>query len=212
MRLIDHGGGMDGPVGVGWRSGEHGRQGTVPGQRIRGAADAWAVLNHHLVYKKEAELPTEVARKVNALAASIELAEATFQDIRQEIETHRAELKPKTASDFLDQPINQATVGAFIEQMFPGIEPPDKERAAVNISERLDPRRFRTLSDIDDAVQRTKSAVAALKKAHGAFAAQELEYTLAFADPSLRGMYSDWFRAVFAKYRDLVKESGSGHD
>src|SRR5579884_960532 len=31
---------MDGPVGVGRRSGEHGRQGTVPGQRIRGASVA----------------------------------------------------------------------------------------------------------------------------------------------------------------------------
>lgn len=45
-----------------------------------------------------------------------------------------------------------------------------------------------------------------------AYLSQHKGYRCTFADPSLRGMYSDWFRAVFAKYRDLVKESGSGHD
>jgi len=169
-------------------------------------ADAWAILNHHLVYKKEAQLPQETARKVHALAAVVENAESQFEAIRQEIEAYRASAKQITRDGFLNQPINPSTVAAFIEKMVPGIEVSDKEQETAFICSLIDRTRFRTLADIDDAVRRTKKAVLALKKDTSVYPHQELEYALAFADTSMRARYADWFEALFKKHRHLVED------
>jgi putative GTP pyrophosphokinase len=169
-------------------------------------ADAWAILNHHLVYKKEKLIPQKTARKVHALAAIVETAESQFEAIRQEIEAARVSAKTISADDFLNQPVTPTTVAAFIERMFPGILPSDKEAETAFICSLLDLTSFRTLADIEAAVQRTKKAVIALRRDTTMFAAQELEYALAFADPSMRAKYAPWFEALFIKHRHLVEE------
>jgi putative GTP pyrophosphokinase len=169
-------------------------------------ADAWAILNHHLVYKKQGALPQEAARKINALAAVVETAETQFEEIRREIEAYRESAKHTSGDDFLNQPINPSTVAAFIERMAPGTQATDKEDQATFICSLIDQTRFRTLADIDTAVRRTKKAVLALKKDTSVYPFQELQYALAFADTSMRGRYADWFEALFKKHRHLVEE------
>src|SRR5262249_55913200 len=106
--------------------------------------------------------------------------------------------------EFLAQVISAPTVGSYLEKMFPGLPHADKEREVEFICSRLGRTRFRTLADIDGAVQRTKKAVAALAKHTSVYSGQELQYALAFADTSMRGSYTDWFDALFTKHRHLV--------
>jgi ppGpp synthetase/RelA/SpoT-type nucleotidyltranferase len=170
-------------------------------------SDAWAVLDHLLVYKKE-ELPSETGRKVTRLAAILESAELQFEEVRREIEAFREAAKPKSGDEFLNQPINPTSVAGYIERMVPGIEAPDKEYETTLICSQIDRTRFRTLADIEDAVRRTKKAILALKKDTSVYPHQELTYALAFADTSMRGRFTDWFDALFTKHRHLVEEPG----
>jgi len=172
-------------------------------------ADAWAILNHYLMYKKETAVPADLERKMVSLAAILENADSQVEGVHREIDAHREKAKRKTGDEFLEQPINHATVAAFIERMFPGIQASDKEASADFICSLLDRTRFHTLADIESAVQRTKKAVSALKRDTTMFAAQELEYALAFADTSMRRRYADWFKALFARHRDLVEKPDS---
>jgi ppGpp synthetase/RelA/SpoT-type nucleotidyltranferase len=172
-------------------------------------ADAWAILNHHLVYKQETDLPDEAERKINALAALVETAETQFESLRKEIESFRAKETQAGGDEFLNQPVNATTIAAFIERMAPGVDAADKDAQAAFIWSQLDRTRFRTLADIEDAVRRTKKAVLALKKDTSVYPFQELQYALAFADTSMRGKFADWFEALFKKHRHLVERGGS---
>lgn len=46
--------------------------------------DAWAIIEHHLVYKSESAAPPEIQRKLGRLAAQLEDADDRFQQIRRE--------------------------------------------------------------------------------------------------------------------------------
>lgn len=168
-------------------------------------ADAWAILNHYLMYKRESELPTDIARKMYSLAAVLENAEGQFEEIRREVQRSRESARATTGDAFLDQSINQATVEAYLERSIPGIQTEDKEKEAAFICSMLDRTRFKSLANIEDAVRRTKKAVEALRKDTTMFAGQPIEYALAFADTSMRGRYADWFEALFRKHRHLVE-------
>jgi ppGpp synthetase/RelA/SpoT-type nucleotidyltranferase len=171
-------------------------------------ADAWAILDHHLVYKKENAIPAELARQMKQLAAIVENAENQFEAIRREIEAHRESAKVATGDAFLNQPINQSSVIAFLERMSPNIPRPDKEITATLICSEIAASQFRTLADIDGAVRRTRKAVLAMRQDVPIYAAdQELQYAIAFAHPPMRRVYADWFEALFKKHRHLVDES-----
>jgi putative GTP pyrophosphokinase len=44
--------------------------------------DAWAIIDHHLVYKKESEIPTNLQRKLNSLAGLFETADNQFDILK----------------------------------------------------------------------------------------------------------------------------------
>ena len=167
-------------------------------------ADAWAVLNHHLGYKKESTIPRESLRNMNSLSAVIETVEAQFEAIRQEIELHGENAKQLSSDELLNQPINPSTVGAFIERVAPGIEASDKEFAVTRICSFINQAHYKAISDIDDVIRRTKRAMEALKKDTAVFPGQYVLYALAFADPSMRTGMADWFEALFKRHRHLI--------
>lgn len=55
--------------------------------------DVWSVMDHDLIYKKEAEIPIELRRKVNALSATLEVVDNFFNIIKNEKESYINSLK-----------------------------------------------------------------------------------------------------------------------
>lgn len=168
--------------------------------------DAWAVVNHHLTYKKESEIPDEFRRRLNTVAATLETCQREFGEIRKGIETHLAGLKPKPADDLLRQPVNSQSVASYIKRTNPELLDTDVEHEATVVSANCDKKRFATIEDIDKAVSRTKKALAAFRNDQVVHRSQEIEYAVAFVDPAMRGIYRDWFKALFVKHLDLVEQ------
>lgn len=168
--------------------------------------DAWAIIDHKLVYKGESAIPTQIRRKLNALAGLLEIGDGAFDQIKSDTNTYVAALKEKPTDQFLDQEINLHSVMAFIERMDSKSQENDRREYAEMICANIDRERFSKLADLENAVRRTKKAREALAKDSPIFPAQTVYYSLAFIDPSVRRPFADWMKSLFNKHRHLVED------
>ena len=83
--------------------------------------DAWAIIQHHLAYKRESQIPNAVQRKLNSLAGLFETADDQFQRVRAEREKyiHGLQDTTKTEDKFLSAELNLDSFTAFLERTFP---------------------------------------------------------------------------------------------
>lgn len=83
--------------------------------------DAWAIIDHHLVYKRESDVPQQLQRKLNGLSAILENADGQFDIIRGEREEYIKELNKTTDSRpaFMSAEINRDSLLAYLQWRFP---------------------------------------------------------------------------------------------
>jgi putative GTP pyrophosphokinase len=84
--------------------------------------DAWAIIQHHLVYKRESEVPTHLQRKLNSLAGLFETVDDQFESIRRERETYITEVRETRAKParFLENELNLDSFKEYLSVKFPG--------------------------------------------------------------------------------------------
>jgi ppGpp synthetase/RelA/SpoT-type nucleotidyltranferase len=123
--------------------------------------DTWALINHHLVYKSEASTPVPIQRSINKVASLLEIAQEIFDSVRHRQLEYRAEIRDKESvpSEFLAQPINHDTVVEYTTWKFPNL--PVSEGVTQRIVADLDKGRYRSLRDIDLAIDAAANAVEA---------------------------------------------------
>ncbi len=122
--------------------------------------DAWAIVSHHLVYKREADIPKPLMRNLNTLSAVFENADNQFDSIRVEREQYvkKVEKSSTTEDDFLALEINVDTVAAFIKKRFPDINFLGSAAHISFVLSNLDKERYKTLHDFSEVLRRTKKA------------------------------------------------------
>jgi ppGpp synthetase/RelA/SpoT-type nucleotidyltranferase len=83
--------------------------------------DAWAIIQHHLVYKNEAQVPKQIQRKLNSLAAIFENADDQFENIRKERESYIAGVREtaRTPGEFLRNELNLDSFTEYLRATFP---------------------------------------------------------------------------------------------
>lgn len=82
--------------------------------------DAWAIIDHHLAYKNESQIPSSLQRKLNSLAGLFETADNQFDILRQERQNYLIEVKESiTSNDFLANELNLDTFTEFLKWKFP---------------------------------------------------------------------------------------------
>lgn len=74
--------------------------------------DAWGVLDHKIKYKKN--IPSDLKRRINRLAALFELADEEFNNIK--IDTEKFEEQARTAADKPNQPLS---IFSFLNVVIP---------------------------------------------------------------------------------------------
>jgi putative GTP pyrophosphokinase len=124
--------------------------------------DAWAIINHHLMYKQEQDVPNPLLRKVNSLAGLLETADYQFDYIRLEREQYIAEVESNPDS-LMNQEINADTLAAFLKDYFPD-QP--MEELDYFIPEALDiPNRekYKTLGDLKNVLDKNAELIEILK-------------------------------------------------
>jgi ppGpp synthetase/RelA/SpoT-type nucleotidyltranferase len=83
--------------------------------------DAWAIIDHHLSYKQESDVPKILRRKLNSLAGLVETAHDQFDQVRNEREDYRKRVKTDLTSDdaFLKQEASLDNLIEFLTSRFP---------------------------------------------------------------------------------------------
>lgn len=170
--------------------------------------DAWAIIDHHLVYKETASVPKTLQRRLNSLVGLFETADDQFDRLRQDRENYVRDVETKKAGeDFLAQAVNFDTLKAYAEWKFPEL-PVDDGNVELIVT-LLDKSRFPTLQAVDDAYETHKDMIEldAAKQISGTPYREADDYVdmaLLLADSSY------WIRGQpdAAKLRGYVEEHG----
>lgn len=122
--------------------------------------DAWAIIDHQLVYKKEDTTPERLRRDLNSVASLLEIAQGIFDSVKAKHDSYISEIqhKEKDAPAFLAQPLDFDTVTAYAKWKFSQLEP--SERLTQMLLRNIDIRDYPTLQQLDTAVNRARAAVA----------------------------------------------------
>ena len=80
--------------------------------------DAWSTLDHKIKYKKN--IPNDLKRQINALAALFEIADREFTQIREKTESYENLSPTEQADDYsANKSINAFTLKTVMEDFFP---------------------------------------------------------------------------------------------
>jgi len=115
--------------------------------------DAWAIIDHHLVYKNEDDVPSHLKRKLNSLAGLFETADDQFQSIKEERASYIKEIKEisNTPNKFLELDINLDTFIEFLDWKYKDSIPlKNFKNQPEMILKDIDKRRYRTLNDLNN--------------------------------------------------------------
>jgi len=172
--------------------------------------DAWSIISHRLVYKNESSIPDKLKRDFNNVTSLLEIAQGVFENIREKRLQYLkdiAELKDKP-EDFLSQPIDHDTLIAYTKRRFPKL-PTDDYINSLLLRD-LDRDKFKTLADIDDAVNKAEQAVEAYWNEDSSWFTAGTDFltkTMGFVDINFRKKhpFGEKTRDAFEKYSDLIK-------
>jgi len=165
--------------------------------------DAWAVVAHHLSYKQESDIPKALRRKLNSLSGLFETADDQFDQVRTERSQYLKTIRSKKSdADFLKQEINLDTFVEFLKWKFPQLKLGGSETHATRVLSRLTDYGYKKLSELDDIVDRTAKARAALNGNLNYPAAGEVASAVAFLNPAYRQSFKVSNR--FKEYEHLI--------
>lgn len=126
--------------------------------------DAWAIIDHHLIYKKESDIPTKLQRKINGLAGLFETADNQFESIRRERDAYLVKVnKSKDSGNFLKNELNLDTFISYLSWKFPEYRLKFFENQHEIIYRDIIKYKQKTLQDIDNVVKKYNSAIPTIK-------------------------------------------------
>jgi ppGpp synthetase/RelA/SpoT-type nucleotidyltranferase len=123
--------------------------------------DAWAIINHHLIYKNESAIPDPLKRDINNVAALLEIAQGIFDKVPKVVNQYVEEIqsKVKNQTDFLNQPVDDETLRIYTKLRYKNLPIKVNERIHSLILRDLDLGKYPTLKAIDETIKKAKPAV-----------------------------------------------------
>lgn len=171
--------------------------------------DAWAVIDHQLVYKNEENTPVRLRRELNNVASLLEIAQGIFDSVRVKRAAYVSEIrqKEKDPQNFLAQPLDFDTVIAYTRWKFPDREP--SEKLTQILLRDIDLKKYPALQNLDQVVDRAVAAVEAYRKENGVWFKTGTDFitkSLGFVDPDFRAKhgFAARTRSAFDQYQYLV--------
>ena len=173
--------------------------------------DAWAIISHHLDYKKKEDVPTELREDLFAWAAFFGQADKNFDHIRKERKAYKRRIERESKAkrnEFLDQEVNYDTLAEYVAMRFPG-EEDLCDNYAHYFLRMFDESEVSKLSDIDTALRRTEKAREAIwsdSPSNRRNPARDVHLALAFSHPASYGILPETYRNLIDKHRHLCEK------
>ena len=118
--------------------------------------DAWAILQHHLAYKKESEVPDTIQRPLNALAGLFETADDQFESLRKQREQHRADVMSSPDPEGVAFDLDSFT--EYLGRWFPGRQKEGYDGQLRLVFDKLRAADVKNIGHVDKAVRETEAS------------------------------------------------------
>lgn len=173
--------------------------------------DAWAIINHQLVYKNEELIPERLRRDLNNVASLLEIAQGIFDSVKEK-RTHyigEIEQKKENALTFLAQSLDFDTLLVYTRWKFPDLEP--SEKLTRILLKDINLKKYPTLQELDKIVDRARPAVEKYQKEKSEWFKSGTDFltkSLGFVDPEFRANhgFASKTREAFDKYKSLIAQ------
>jgi ppGpp synthetase/RelA/SpoT-type nucleotidyltranferase len=113
--------------------------------------DAWSIIQHHMVYKKESQVPSNLIRKLNGLAGLFETVDDQFEFIRMQRDIYLDSVRESKnePGDFLENELNYDSLVEFIQWRYDEMIEEDDREIVSTILDALNEIGISTLKGIE---------------------------------------------------------------
>lgn len=119
--------------------------------------DAWAILAHHLIYKKESDIPKELQNNLKQLSGLFGTADNEFETIRRERNNYLKKIRGKTNSNkILSSELNIDSFIEFLKWKFPNRILEDERRQIRFFYNEISSVTHLTLKNLNDILNKYK--------------------------------------------------------
>jgi putative GTP pyrophosphokinase len=173
--------------------------------------DAWAIIDHQLIYKNQESTPERLRRDLNNVASLLEIAQGIFDSVKQKRVAYVAEIQQKKGDPtvFLAQPLDFDTLIAYTRWKFP--ERSVNERLTQTLLKDINRQDYPTLEQLDMVVDRARAAVEAYQKENPDWFKTGTDFltkSLGFVDSKFRAKhgFASKTRAAFDRLQSMVAD------
>ena len=172
--------------------------------------DAWAIIDHHLVYKNESNIPTVLRSRLNLLAGNFKTTDEKFSDLRAEREEY---LKRVAASEinsekFLENELNLDSFVRYAQWKFPELPAGTEVLDVPFYLKPLTEMNLRSLGDLDEIVNRGANDYNFYLKENGRDFLNSYSITSVALAALLvnKKFIPEHIKSVFPKFADFVNQ------
>lgn len=118
--------------------------------------DAWSIIQHHMVYKKESQVPSNLIRKLNGLAGLFETVDDQFEFIRMQRDIYLESVRESksTPDNFLENELNYDSLIEFIQWRYQTQIDESDRNIISKILDALNEVPISTLKELEDVIER----------------------------------------------------------
>ncbi len=153
--------------------------------------DAWAVVSHHLLYKREEDVPTQLKRNVNALAGALDAADIAFQAIKRDRDSYLEQVSTFVVEREIDKiAINSDSLMEYLKQRFPNVDVEESGTTVDGSVKTLLGLKYRFLGQVDKLLEQTEKGRQWFRsQVDGSFvtsSTSEVQMAIYIANPAFR--------------------------
>jgi putative GTP pyrophosphokinase len=171
--------------------------------------DAWAIIDHHLVYKNESNIPTVLRSRLNLLAGNFRSADEKFSDLRAEREEYLREVEDSkiNSEQFLENELNLDSFVRYAHWKFPELPTGTKVLDVPFYLKPLTDLNLRKLADLDEVVDHGSSAYKFYLEENGRDFLNSYSITSVALSALLvnRVFIPEHLKSVFPKFAEFVR-------
>jgi len=130
--------------------------------------DAWALVAHHLSYKREEDVPRKLQRKLGALSGTFETIDEMISDLQETRKYYQVGIRKQLGEDreeALGATVNLDNLLAYMRWRFPDREDGPADSFAVLLEE-LSDAGYKRIRDLHEASVKAEVAFARLEMQH----------------------------------------------
>ncbi|MBN2990737.1 hypothetical protein JWR97_03940 [Pseudomonas cedrina subsp. fulgida] len=123
--------------------------------------DAWSIIQHHMVYKKESQVPSNLIRKLNGLAGLFETVDDQFEFIRMQRDIYLDSIRESknAPGDFLENELNYDSLVEFMQWRYDEVLDETDREMVSTILDALNEIEISTLKDIEFLLEKNKEFI-----------------------------------------------------